>query len=279
MKTFRITAIVLLLALCLSPSYGAESLESWGDMLGEIKRTLSTNSVETACAQSKTFQLLVANKNPRVFMELVVQEEPLLRMAGYFGIIKVAPKQAFATGARIIMSENSTFVNFELAPSMERLGLSELNPEMLNGVFYESPIRVDALNRILDAVPMKCLADWFDHADKNMLSPSIEALVLARLLSGNDIPHFSKSKMEQALNDLKDVPGIPRLTYLRYGDETHAGYFKTMEAVLEDELFPKAELFQLVRYKKDYIRKHIQIEDLKLTGERQAQLSRYLMGN
>ena len=174
-----ITAI-LFCAILNNVARGADIITSWNDFQSEL--VASTNDgppIWGACDGSRTFNIILANRNQDAFVEMTAQNDSfLVKLAGFYGLRKLNERKALDCGLRIALSAEPTNITATiLYPELAAIRLASGYNQTLSEVFRTEPVGKNA-RVVIKMLPFDQLYDWFQSENRGWVIPSYEALVL-----------------------------------------------------------------------------------------------------
>lgn len=253
----------------------ANEISSWKGVEHEWGEHVAISSFKQHAQGMPTFKRLLAERNVTAFLEMSAQRESLpVQMVGFFGLAELVPQTALEVGFKMALSPDAAAHAMPLYAALKDISMDKGFDQALTLAFRTAPVDVGLATVLVHGLPQERLRTWFQADDRGWALPTYEAIVLDRLFSDLARDKMTPTKrMQDTLSKFGGVPGMPRVVYLTWAEESESNYKQAMTLALEDESLPFPSLHGLLRTKAAYISQNMNLGELKVSDERRKKLA------
>src|SRR5262245_473252 len=109
MKSYRYFLVAWAVWSCCAAELFAEPTASWKTFEKELDSAPAAGSFKQLLRDNSTWRQLVTERNVPVFLEMSAQRDSLqVRLAGFYGLVELAPKSGLEAGLVMALSSESS---------------------------------------------------------------------------------------------------------------------------------------------------------------------------
>jgi hypothetical protein len=244
---------------------------SWQDMEGLLEHHVpSTPSYSfDDLYKDPALHDLAATKDPGIYWEMVAQSKyPFVEMAGLQLLQAQSADSAVDAAVYLILSQDfpaiMAIVVLQGVSNDHDAGLIISRLAIYGRAQPASPKRWAIL---LNQLPADRLKKWYESPENTGLNLTYESFLLDEFIDEDAKKATLTDREKRDLALFRLAPGIPRVTYVLYGDEHDVGFAEATRAVLQDKTVLEMTRVLVAMRRRNYILENMKWKELGLSKQ------------